>query len=256
MTGILPVALEDATKILQALILTGKEYICVMQLHGKVPEQLLREVMGEFTGEIYQRPPLRASVKRRIRTRTIYYLDLFEIQEPFVLFKVGCQAGTYIRKICHDLGEALGCGAHMKELRRTRVGPLTEDQTLTKIHDLIYAYTAFRDEGDEIPLRRAVQPVEHALSLLPKIYIRDSAVDAICHGAHLALPGVVKVETGIKPGDVVAVFTLKGEIVSLAQAALSTEELMRRGHGIAARTLRVIMTPNTYPRRWKRSAKG
>jgi len=224
-----------------------------MQLHARVPERKIHDTVKEFVGEIYQRPPLRASVKRVIRMRTIYYVDVLEIQDIFVLFKVGCQAGTYIRKLCHDVGEALGCGAHMKELRRTRVGPLAEDKTLTNMYDIVYAYEALTSEGDETQIRKVIQPMEHGLSLLPKIYIRTSAVDAICHGANLAIPGVLKVETGIKLGDVVLVLTQKGEAVALAKATMSTENLMEADHGIAAKTLRVIMAPSTYPRMWKHS---
>ncbi len=222
-----------------------------MQIHAKVPEKKVHDTVNEFVGEIYQRPPLRASVKRVVRTRTIYYIDLLEIQDIFVLFKVGCQAGTYIRKLCHDIGEVLGCGAHMKELRRTRVGPLVEDKTLTNLYDVVYAYEALKSEGDETQIRKVIQPIEYGLSLLPKIYIRTSAVDAICHGANLAIPGVLKVETGIKPEDVVLTLTQKGEAVSLSKATMSTENLMKADHGIAANTIRVIMSPGTYPRLWR-----
>ncbi|MEW6506063.1 MAG: RNA-guided pseudouridylation complex pseudouridine synthase subunit Cbf5, partial [Chloroflexota bacterium] len=123
MTGVLPITLGDATKIVQALLLSGKEYVCVMKLHGDVAEKRVKQVLAEFEDEIYQRPPLRASVKRQLRTRRIYYLDFFETEGRNVLFKVGCEGGTYIRKLCFDVGEVLGCGAHMQELRRTRAGP-------------------------------------------------------------------------------------------------------------------------------------
>jgi len=252
-TGILPVALEEATKIVQALLLMGKEYICIMQLHNPISENILKDVINEFIGEIYQRPPLRASVKRQVRIRTIYYLNLLEVQSNLALFQVGCQSGTYIRKLCYDIGEALGCGAHMKELRRTRVGPFIEDQTLTNLYDLVYAQAAFTEEGSETKLRQIIQPMENGLTLLPKVYIRDSAVDAICHGAHLATPGILKVETGIKPNTILTLFTQKGEAVALAKATMSTENIMKQDHGIAAKTLRVIMPINTYPKMWRAS---
>lgn len=256
MTGILPVALEEATKTVQALLLMGKEYVCVMQLHAKVPGDTLKEVMGEFVGDIYQRPPLRSSVKRQVRVRTIYYLNLLETKENLALFQVGCQSGTYIRKLCHDIGEALGTGAHMKELRRTRVGPFTVDQNLTNLYDLAYAQAAYTEEHDETQLRKLIQPMEYGLTPLPKIYIRDSAVDAICHGAHLALPGILKVETGIKPGNIVAVLTQKGEAVALGRAMLATEKIIDQKKGIATKTLRVMMPPGTYPKMWHTKPKN
>lgn len=255
MTGVLPVALEDATKILQALLLTGKEYVCVMQLHSSVSNGLVQQVLNEFVGEIYQRPPLRSSVKRRIRTRWIYQINFLEMQGNNVLFSVGCQAGTYIRKLCHDIGEALGCGAHMRELRRIRTGPFTEEK-LSTLHDLADACAAWMEKGDESLLRKLISPMEFGLSLLPKIYVRDSAVDAICHGANLAIPGIVKVETGIKSGDVVAVFTQKGEVIALAKALLSSEDILDLDHGLVAKTERVIMPPGTYPRMWRSRQKS
>ena len=107
-----------------------------MQLHADVSNSTLVRVMKEFTGEIYQKPPLRASVKRAPRKRFIYQLEILEIDGRMVLFTCSCQAGTYIRKLCSDVGEVLGCGAHMRELRRSRAGPFTEQSGLTTLHDL------------------------------------------------------------------------------------------------------------------------
>lgn len=127
MTGVLPITLEDATKVVQALLYSGKEYVCVMRLHGDAPESSIRRVLNEFEDEIYQRPPLRSSVRRQIRTRRIYYNEFLEVNGRNVLFRVACEAGTYIRKLCYDVGEVIGVGAHMQELRRTRSGPFSEE---------------------------------------------------------------------------------------------------------------------------------
>lgn len=249
MTGVLPIALEEATKVIQSLLLSGKEYICIMRLHSEVSEGRIKAVLDEFTGSIYQRPPVRASVKRRLRTRKIYYISPLEINGRNALFRVGCEAGTYIRKVCYDLGEALGCGAHMQELRRIRVGPFIEDDLVT-LHDLAYMCDLWKESRDEAMLRRIIQPMEKALELLPKMYIRDSAVDAICHGAHLAAPGVLSLEAEIKPKDIVAVFTQKGEAVALARALVSTEEILKMDHGLVAKTQRVLMPRGIYPKMW------
>lgn len=254
MTGVLPVALEEATKIVQALLVSGKEYVCVMRLHGQIPEKRVKTVLEEFTGVIYQRPPIRASVKRRLRTRKIYYLNLHEIAERNVLFKVGCEAGTYIRKLCYDVGEALGVGAHMQELRRTRAGPFTEDSGMVTLHDVAYLQSLWQENKDEAVLRRFIQPMEKVLEPLPKIYVRDSTVDALCHGAHLAAPGIVSLETDIKPDDVVAVFTLKGEAVALVKTLTSSETIIKMDHGLVAETKRVLMPRGVYPRMWRTGA--
>ncbi len=251
MTGVLPVALEDATKIAEATLLAGKEYVCVMRLHSPVSEERVKAVLGEFCGVIYQRPPLRSSVKRRLRTRRIYHLDFLGMEGNNVLFRVGCTAGTYIRKLCFDVGEALGCGAHMRELRRTRAGPFVEDEGLVTLHDVAYTFAQWQETGDENLLRRFIQPMEKALELLPKIHIRDSAVDALCHGAHLAAPGVLSLETEIRPKNTVAILTQKGEAVALARALSSTQEILRMDHGLVAKTRRVLMPRGVYPKMWR-----
>ncbi len=250
MTGVLPVALEDATKVVQALLGAGKEYVCVMKLHSEMPEDRTRQVLEEFQGKIYQRPPVRASVKRRVRTRKVYYLNVLEVDGRNVLFRIGCEAGTYIRKLCHDVGEVLGCGAHMQELRRTRAGPFTEAGNVT-LHDVLYLHGRWQETGDEELLRSFVLPMETALGLLPKMYVRDSAVDALCHGAHLTAPGVTSLETGIGSRSRVAVFTLKGEAVALGRAVAGTEEILEMNHGIVARNERVLMPRSTYPKLWR-----
>jgi H/ACA ribonucleoprotein complex subunit 4 len=231
--------------------LAGKEYVCVMRLHSQVPENKVKKVLDDFQGPIYQRPPVRSSVKRRLRTRTIYYIDFLEMDERNVLFKVGCEAGTYIRKLCYDVGEVLGCGAHMQELRRTRVGPFVEDKSLVTLHDISYLFSQWQETKDEGILRKFVYPMEKALELMPKINVRDSAVDALCHGAHLTAPGVLSLDSGIKIGDTVAVFTQKGEAVTISKAFVSSEKMLKMDHGFVAKTQRVLMPRGMYPKMWR-----
>ncbi len=251
MTGVLPIALEESRKIVQALLLSGKEYVCVMKLHREAEEKQVRNVLKEFEDTIYQRPPLRAAVKRQLRTRRIYYIDFLEMDGRNVLFKVGCEAGTYIRKLCFDIGEVLGCAAHMQELRRTRAGPFVENGDMVTLHDVAYWFMEWQEQKDERILRKFIQPMEKALVLVPKIYVRDSAVDAVCHGATLTAPGVLSLETKINKGLTVAVLTLKGEVVALAKAAVSTEDILNMEHGVVAETKRVLMLRGTYPKCWK-----
>lgn len=250
MTGVLPVALEEATKVVHALLGSGKEYVCVMKVHRDLPENRVKQVLEEFQGKIFQRPPIRASVKRQIRVRNIYFLEVLEVDGRNVLFKVGCEAGTYIRKLCHDVGEVLGCGAHMHELRRTRSGPFTETANIVTLHDVTYLHSEWQKTQDLNILRKFIMPMEKALELLPKINVRDSAVDALCHGAHLTAPGVVSLETGIEQGDETCIYTLKGEAVALATAVMETQEILKKNHGIVARNNRVLMPRGTYPKLW------
>ena len=251
-TGVLPVVLGNGTKVAQALLEAGKEYVGILRLHREMPEGKIREAFAEFAGPIYQRPPLRSSVKRRLRIRRIYYLDVLEIEGQNVLFRMGCEAGTYVRKVCYDIGEVLGCGAHMAELRRTRSGPFREDETLATLQDVTDAYHFWHEEGDERLIRRYLQPIENAVRHLPQIVIRDTAVDAICHGADLAVAGVLKVHSGIRRGDTVAIMTLKGELVALAVSHTTTQEILDAKSGIIADITRVIMKPGTYPPAWQK----
>jgi len=252
-TGILPVTLEDATKVVQALLLSGKEYVCVMRLHHEASESKIKTLFDEFTGTIYQLPPVRASVKRQLRTRKIYYLNLLETSNKNVLFQVGCEAGTYIRKLCYDIGEALGVGAHMQELRRTRAGPFSENSNMVTLHDIAYYMEQWQQTKDPTLLAKFIQPMEKALDSLPKIIIRDSAVDAICHGANLAAPGVLAIDSNVKPKENVAVFTQKTEAVALAMTLNTTEEIMELNRGIIAKTTRVLMPRGLYPRMWHKT---
>lgn len=249
-TGLLPVMLGKATKAISALRLSGKEYICVMHLHDDIPERKIRKACKEFTGPIYQTPPIISAVKRQLRIRNIYYLDVLEIEGRDVLMRVGCEAGTYLRKLCHDIGLVLGCGGHMKQLRRTGTGPFRED-TLVSLYDLKDACVFWQEDGDESELRKLVRPMEEGLSHLPKIIIRDTAVDAVCRGASLAVPGIVSFSKCIKKDDIIAVFTLKGEAVALCKSSMDANELENESHGIACVTERVIMDAAIYPRCWK-----
>jgi len=250
-TGVLPVAINRGTKLLKVLLTAGKEYVGIMRLHREVSEDILRAVFEKFVGEIYQVPPVKSAVKRARRKRRIYYLDIIEIEGRDVLFRVGCEAGTYIRRLCVDIGKKLGVGAHMQELRRTRVGTLSEEESVT-LHDLKDAYELWREDGYEEEIRRCIKPIERMLDHLPKIVVRDSAVDALCHGASLTLPGVLEVDSGIKKGDVVAVMTLKGEAVMIGKANMSTEEMLIRDTGVCVIPERVVMERGTYPPMWKK----
>lgn len=255
-TGILPITLEEATKMIQALLYSGKEYVCLLKLHGDVDEPRVKYVLNLFEDEIYQRPPLRSSVKRQLRKRRIYYIDYIQKEGRVVLFKVGCEGGTYIRKLCFDVGEILGVGGHMQELRRTRAGPFTEDSDkCVTLHDVAYYFSEYERSKDVTQLYRFIEPMENALMQLPRIVVRDSAVDALCHGANLTAPGICQVDTGIEKGNMVAIFTLKGEAVALGCAQASTQQILDMEHGVVATLARVLMPRNTYPKIWKSSGK-
>ena len=249
-TGVLPVLIENATKLVKFLQTSEKEYVALMRLHSDADERAIRETFNLFKGKIYQRPPLKSAVKKRIRIREIYETEILEIDGRDVLFRVRTEAGTYIRKLCTDIGEIIGTGAHMQELRRTKTGVFRENDAFT-LHELLDAYRIYRENGDETFLREIIKPMEVAVRDVKKIVVKDSAVDAICHGADLSARGICFIQKGIERDDVVAIFTLKNEIVALGKALASAEEIYRARSGIMVEINRVIMERGVYPRMWK-----
>lgn len=245
-SGVLPIALQDSTKIVQVLLPAGKEYVAVAHFHKDVSEEEIRAAFDNFIGKIIQLPPVKSAVKREERERSIYYIDILEIEGKEVLFKVGCQGGTYIRKLIHDIGRNLG-GAHMAELRRTKAGPFNEDQ-LISLHELSDALYFYKKEGNEDKIRKCILPLETALGHLPKFYVTDNSVDNLCRGSNLNVPGVVKFDSKIKKKDLVAVLSLKGELIALGYATMQSKVILKSSKGRVVRTFRVFMQPGTYPR--------
>ena len=244
-TGVLPIALGRGTRIVQTLLTAGKEYIAIMHLHKKVEEEILREtIKTHFIGKIQQIPPLKSSVKRQLRTRTVYYFNILEIDDKDVLFKVGTEAGTYIRKLIHDLGKKLGCGAHMAELRRTKAGPF-EESTLFTLQELTDAYYFCKEENNDKFLRKAIQPVENGVKHLPKVWVFDTTIESICHGVDLKVPGISKLNDSINKENIVAIMSLKDELVALGIAKMDSKEMMAE-KGIAVQTEKVFMQPGVY----------
>ena len=250
-TGVLPIGVNSATRVIQLLLPAPKEYVCLMSLHKDLSEERIHEILDEFQGKIYQTPPLKSAVKRELRVRNVYYSKILEISGRDVLFKIGCEAGTYVRTYCHDIGEALGCGAHMAELRRTQVGSFNENEDLITLQDLTDAFYYWSEEEDESYLRKYILPMEKAADFLPKVLIKDSAVDAICHGANLAIGGIVGYSENIKKGESVAIFTLKGELVASAETLFDLENITESSSGLVFDTKKVFMNPGIYPMMWK-----
>ncbi|OIO66795.1 RNA-guided pseudouridylation complex pseudouridine synthase subunit Cbf5 [Candidatus Woesearchaeota archaeon CG_4_10_14_0_2_um_filter_57_5] len=244
-TGVLPVALGRATRTLGCLLSAGKEYVALMHLHAPVKESSVKKVFHTFTGTITQLPPVRSSVKRQSRQRKVYAMEILEFHGQDVLFRADVQAGTYIRKLIHDMGQRLGCGAHMAELRRTRAGPFFERQAIP-LHDLADAFYYWK-QGNDKAIRRFILPGEDCVSQLPKLWVHDGAVDAVCHGSPLAMPGIERFEDTIMAGDTIALMSLKGELIGLARAEQDASHF-KEEHGIAAKSSAVLMPVGTYER--------
>ena len=249
-SGVLPLGLGEGTKTLGVLLLGPKEYYALGRLHSLPSKEKLEQTLELFRGEIFQKPPQRSAVVRQTRTRTIYELELLEQKERLILLRVLCEAGTYIRKLYYDMGEILGPGGSMIELRRSRVHQFSEDNLVT-MHQLADAYAVWKESGDSSKLLKMILPIEYALSEIKSVVIRDSAIDSLCHGAQLAVPGILDISPGLNQGDLTAVYSQKGEIVALAESLLSETEIKDLTKGYAFQTKRIIMKPNTYPKSWR-----
>ena len=135
-TGVLPITLGRACRLAQFLISHDKTYVGILHTHKEQDINELQKIIDkDFTGEITQTPPHKSAVKRAPRKRTVYHFNLIEASEDNkdFLFETKVEGGTYIRKICSDLGEQIG-GAHMDELRRTQAGEFDES-TLVKLDE-------------------------------------------------------------------------------------------------------------------------
>jgi len=250
-SGVLPLGLGEATKALGVLLYGPKEYHALGRIHSLPSKEKLENTIKLFTGAIFQKPPQRSAVVRQTRIRTIHELEVLEQKERLLLTRILCESGTYIRKLYYDIGEFLGPGATMIELRRTRVDQFRESDGLVTLHELAHAFSLWEEKKDESKLKEMIKPVEYAFSEIKSIIIRDSAVDAMCHGAQLAIPGILKISPNLKKGDVVGVYTQKGEIVALAESLMSEEEIKDATKGYAFETKRIIMSPKTYPKKWR-----
>ncbi len=250
-SGVLPLGLGEATKALGVLLYGPKEYHALGRIHSLPSKEKLNEIIRLFTGEIFQKPPQRSAVVRQTRTRTIHEFEVIEQKERLLLTRILCESGTYIRKLYYDMGEVLGPGATMIELRRTRVDQFRESDGLITLHELANAFSIWEEQKDETKLRKMIKPIEYALSEIKSVVVRDSAVDAMCHGAQLAIPGILQISPHLKKGDIVAIYTQKGEVVALAESTMSENEIKDATKGYAFETKRIIMAPDTYPRKWR-----
>ncbi|KAI9799682.1 MAG: centromere/microtubule-binding protein cbf5 [Sarcosagium campestre] len=253
-TGCLIVCLDRATRLVKSQQGAGKEYVCVIRFHDKLPggEAQLARALETLTGALFQRPPLISAVKRQLRIRTIHESKLYEFDNDrhLAVFWVSCEAGTYIRTLCVHLGLLLGVGAHMQELRRVRSGAMDEKDGMVTLHDVLDAQWVQDNTRDETYLRRVIKPLESLLTTYKRIVVKDSAVNAVCYGAKLMIPGLLRYEAGIELHEEVVLMTTKGEAIALGIAAMSTVELSTCDHGVVAKVKRCIMERDTYPRRW------
>jgi len=249
-TGVLPVAVNDGTKAIPFLDEGIKCYEAVMQigvatdtldLTGEVVREAdwtsvsragVESVLKEFTGHLSQIPPMYSAIKRdgqplyklarqgqtverTPRAITIYSLELLTFAPPFVGFSVACSRGTYVRTLADDIGSRLGCGAALKELRRTASGPFEISMAIS--------LDGLEQAAREGALTDLTVSPSKALSHLPELALNESGIEFVRHGRspgwhNLEFPDVSE----CRDGGLVRL-THGGELVAVAQCLVSGE---------------------------------
>ena len=219
-TGMLPICLGEATKISAFLLDADKRYRVTCRLgittstadaDGEVVQtrdcshitmKHIEKLVPEFSGSISQVPPMYSAVKhqgqrlyalaregieveRKPRTVQIYQLLLHSLSEGLLDIEVACSKGTYIRTLVEDMGEALGCGAHVVQLRRLSVGPFDGD--MVSIDELRAAADA-SDAGRFAALDEYLLPIDSAIANWPDVHLDPSAAFYIKQGQAIQVP--------------------------------------------------------------------
>jgi len=227
-TGVLPLCFGEATKFSQYLLDADKGYETLMHLgvttatgdaEGEVLERrdvsvdrdALEAVLSRFRGDISQIPPMYSALKRdgqplyklaragevverEPRSVTIGRLDLLSFEPPFARLSVACSKGTYIRTLVEDIGQVLGAGAHVAELRRTQAGPFSLDQAIS-LESLEQAHA----EGGSEALDRFLLPADSGLEHWPLLQLSEHSSYYWLHGQPVRAPqapkfGMVRVQ--------------------------------------------------------------
>lgn len=253
-SGLLWVGVGPALKLLPLVLEFPKHYVGAVTFHSPVARRDLERAIGEFTGPIYQTPPVRSAVKRERRVRTIHRLTLVEADGPRAILDVVADSGTYVRTLAVDLGEALGTGAHLEELRRVGTGPFREAAavTLTGLADAVAA----RRDGDPGPLLAALHPIREVWQEFPTLVLKESAASAVAHGAGLASGGIARVGRPFARGDHVALVSGRGELVATGVARYDADEVAKVPHGWVVDGTRVFVDPARFPALWQRPGRS
>jgi len=208
-SGVLPIALNRACKLTGFFLGEDKEYVGIMRLHKEFPIEELKKIVREkFLGKIMQKPPVKSRVARVLREREIKNFDIIEKEEKDFLFRIEVQGGTYIRKIVHDLGETIGIGAHMLELRRTKAGIFKEKDSFS-LYDFETAVEEY-NKGNDSELKRIIYPGEIISELFPIVQVKEESAEKILRGRPVYkknLASETQISTRFNRGDKVCIFS-------------------------------------------------
>ena len=203
-TGVLPVALGRAVRLTGFFIGEDKEYEGEMLIHEDISiEEIKKKIKEKFTGRIMQKPPVRSNVKRQEREREIKNFEILNKNDRVISFRTEVQGGTYIRKLIHDLGEALGIGAHMIKLRRTRAGIFREKDSVS-LEEFRKAAEEYK-KGNEKPLRKIIIPAEIITELFPVVQVKETSLKEIFAGSPVHKKDLAKAEK-FEKNQIICVF--------------------------------------------------
>jgi H/ACA ribonucleoprotein complex subunit 4 len=253
-SGVLWVAVGPALKLVPLVLEFPKRYIAVVAFHAPLERARLERLLSEFTGPIFQTPPVRSAVKRERRIRTIHRLVLLEATPTRALLDITADSGTYVRTLAVDLGEASGAGGNMEELRRVATGPFDEREalSLTQLADA----KAQLDAGDPAPMLAALQPVARVWTEFPTIELKESAASAVAHGAGLAAGGISKIGRAFPAGARVVLVNRAQELIAVGVARADSTSIAGRSSGWVVDRTRVFADPARYPPMWKAATRA
>ena len=267
--GILPICLNQSTRIIQFLSLLSKLYQCTMTLGtatdtqdstGKtifegdpsmVTETQVRNVLTSFVGEQKQVPPMYSAKKNKgiplyklarngitIERKPVsvhfYSIDFINMDENRVEFEAHCSAGTYLRTLCHDIGQKLGCGAHMSRLIRKQVGVFDQDSSVSP--------EALESASVNGRLADVLFPVEKVLEFLPEIRINDDFIEPLAHGNALPKFSLKACPEEFKPGMIMRVCNGSNKVLAIVEPLVDQGQFTRlAAEDIAFKLKRVLI---------------
>lgn len=237
-TGILPIALGRGTKIMLGLKGADKEYVGSMEIESARSEEEILNCAKKFVGDVEQVPPKFSAVRKVPRIRRIYELEILEVEGNFILFRIRCQAGFYVRVFCEQFALKLKTKGRMTDLRRTKFNCFSEEE-LVNLQELKDNYIFWKN-NEENKLNEIIKPLEFGVRHLKKIFVKDSAIKSVSKGSPLGASGICKLHEGINKGDLIAIMSLKNELIALGKSFFDSEHIFKMEKGICAKIKRTF----------------
>ena len=233
-SGILPILLGRSTILTNFIMRQDKEYIATIKfskdVDRDVEKEKLNKVLKKFIGVIEQIPPEISAVAKRKRKRKIYELELLHVSGNIITIRVFCEAGTYIRTLAEDIGKKMKNDAELIDLRRTKLGKFTIEETVT--------FEKFLKSVEEKNFLIFIRSIEEIVPF-KKVWINKGAVDPVKLGVSLKIPGIVKFEKFNK-GEYVSILTENDELIAVGIAVIDSDEILKKEKGEAVKIDRVL----------------